>query len=407
MDTDSTSREKGEPAMSLRRRLLVLALPLLLSACAPADTAGRSSPPVTASAAAAKTAASTAAASASIHAADPVRGRAAALRDAMTLAEKVGQLFFARCPGPAAGADAAAAYALGGYILFAGDFQGQTPATMKATLASYQAAAKIPLLFGVDEEGGTVVRISRYAAFRAAPFPSPQALFAAGGLDAVADDAVEKAVLLRSLGIHVNLAPVCDVSVDEGDFIHPRAFGRGARDTAAYVRRVVGTYCAHGLGCTLKHFPGYGPNADTHTTVARDTRPYTVFEQTDLVPFAAGIAAGAPSVLVSHTIVACLDDARPASLSPAVHTLLRETLGFDGVILTDDLAMDGIQRFTDGEEAAVQAVRAGNDLLIATDYAAQIPAVIRAVQAGDLPLATVDAAVTRVLSWKLRLGLLD
>ncbi|MDD3569890.1 MAG: glycoside hydrolase family 3 N-terminal domain-containing protein, partial [Lachnospiraceae bacterium] len=129
----------------------------------------------------------------------------------MTLEEKVGQMFFARCPTQNA-VDDVKNYALGGYILFARDFEGKTPENVKNNIESYQSAATIPMLIGIDEEGGKVVRASKYSAFRATPFSSPQQLYANGGLDAVKADTAEKSDFLKALGINVNLAPVCDVS---------------------------------------------------------------------------------------------------------------------------------------------------------------------------------------------------
>ena len=113
-----------------------------------------------------------------------------------------------------------------------------------------------------------------------------------------------------------------------------------------------------GITCVLKHFPGYGGNADTHTGIAYDSRPLEAFQQSDFLPFQAGIQAGADLVLVSHNIVACMDSQLPASLSPEVHRILREDLGFSGVVITDDLVMDGIRDFAGTEQAAVLAVQA-------------------------------------------------
>lgn len=110
--------------------------------------------------------------------------------------------------------------------------------------------------------------------------------------------------------------------------------------------------------------------------------------------------------MVSHNIVTCMDEDLPASLSPAVHAVLRDRLGFDGVVMTDDLAMDAIRDYTGSEQAAVLALNAGNDLLIATDFDVQIPAVIAAVKNGGIPSARLDEAVMRVLLWKMDLGLI-
>ena len=111
-------------------------------------------------------------------------------------------------------------------------------------------------------------------------------------------------------------------------------------------------------------------------------------------------------VLVSHNIVACMDPSAPASLSPAVHEILREELGFDGVIVTDDLVMDGVRDFAGDEEIAVRAVLAGNDLLCCTDFETQVPAVLSAVEDGTIPEARIDESVLRILELKIELGLL-
>lgn len=336
-----------------------------------------------------------------------------ALLSSMTLEEKVGQLFFVRVPTSEAEADVNA-YHLGGYLLFGRDFQNAagswlTAEQIQENLSSYQAAAKIPLLIGVDEEGGTVVRASANPNLRASKFKSPQKLFASGGIDAIIADAQEKDALLLSLGINVNLAPVCDLSTNSKDFIYDRAFGQGVEETAAYVSAVTQAMSNDGMGSVLKHFPGYGDNADTHTGVAIDNRPIETFENADFLPFQAGISGGGEltAVLVSHNMVQCMDSTLPASLSPAVHQILREDLGFNGVVMTDDLVMDAVKRYAADGSVAVLAIQAGNDLLIATDYRTQIPQVIAAVQDGTLDETLIDAACTRVLAWKQALGLLE
>lgn len=334
----------------------------------------------------------------------------------LSLAQKVGQLFFVRCPADGAAEDVSE-YHLGGYLLFGRDFQDAqggwlTAEQISANLQSYQTAAEgdsgVPLLLGVDEEGGTVVRVSRNPLLRERKFSSPQKLYAAGGLDAIVRDAAEKDALLSSLGINVNLAPVCDVSTDPEDFIYDRAFGQDAAATSAFVSAVVSQARQDGMGSVLKHFPGYGNNVDTHTGIARDSRDYETFENSDLLPFHAGFAAGqgTAAVLVSHNIVECMDPELPASLSPAVHRVLRDDLGFAGVAMTDDLAMDAVQAYAGDGGVAVLALQAGNDLIITTDYQTQIPAVLSAIAEGALSESDIDTACRRVLQWKQSLGLL-
>lgn len=332
---------------------------------------------------------------------DPVRQ----LLNQMTLEERVGQLFFARCQPDTALTDIQT-YHLGGFVLFASDFEGQTPDSFREKVEGYQSAASIPLLLGVDEEGGTVTRISRYSAFRSSPFPSPRTSFAQGGMEQVLAVETEKCQLLRSLGINVNLGPVCDISQDSEAFMYARSLGQDAQTTASFVSQTVDIMYQYQIGSVLKHFPGYGNNADTHTGIAHDMRSYETFEQADFVPFRAGIEAGANVVLVCHNIVECMDASMPASLSPRVHEILRQELGFSGVIVTDDLYMRGIRDFMGPADAAVQAVLAGNDLLCCTEFEVQVPAVVEAVRHGVIDQAQVDASVLRILRLKQALGLL-
>ncbi len=335
----------------------------------------------------------------------PAEEQAASILSGMTTEEKVGQLFFVRCPESGGAADAAS-FHLGGLLLFGRDFKGKTREQVTGDIAGYQAAANIPLFIGVDEEGGTVVRVSSNEALRASKFQSPQTLYAAGGMSAILADCGEKDALLASLGIQVNFAPVADVSTDPNDFMYARAFGQDAQATADYVSAVVARMNSDGMGSVLKHFPGYGNNVDTHTGIATDNRSLESFRSVDFLPFRSGIAAGAPFVLVSHNIMTCVDASLPASLSAPVHDLLRDELGFSGVILTDDLAMDAVKAYAENGSVAVLAVQAGNDMIVTTDYAQQIPLVLAAVQSGAISQSELDAHVTRILLAKIALGLI-
>ncbi len=299
------------------------------------------------------------------------------LLSSLTMEEKVGQLFFVRCPTDAAVEDIGA-YHLGGYILFGRDFADKTADAVIQTHRDYQRAAEadtgIPLLIGVDEEGGTVVRVSSNPHLRSRKYHSPQTLLQTGGTEALAADTAAKDALLSALGINVNLAPVADVTTDPASFIYDRTCGLDAAGTAECVAAMVRQMAADHIGSVLKHFPGYGSNADTHTGIAVDRRPLDTFRTADFLPFSAGIEAGAgrTAVLVSHNIMTAVDDALPASLSPAVHVLLRTELKFDGVVMTDDLAMDAVSAYAGDGAVAVMALQAGNDLIITTDYRTQI-----------------------------------
>ncbi len=324
----------------------------------------------------------------------------------MSTEEKVGQMFFARCRKDTAIADLET-YSFGGYVLFGIDIKEETRDTLKTTIQSYQNASAIKLLIGVDEEGGKIVRISRYPEFRAVPFHSPQSLYAEGGYPLIASDTTEKATLLKTLGINVNLAPVCDISIDPDNYIYDRTFGKGGEETAQYVKTVVETMNSNDIGCVLKHFPGYGDNVDTHKGISIDSRSYDSFLNSDFIPFQAGIEAGAGSVLFSHTIVTCMDADLPASLSPAVHGVLRDKLGFDGVMITDDLAMAAIRRYIGDEASAVMAIKAGNDLILSSDFDIQIPSVLAAVENGTISEERINESVLKILIWKLRLGIIS
>lgn len=332
---------------------------------------------------------------------DPIRD----IMDMMSLEERVGQLILARCEDATALNDIQQ-YHLGGFVLFGKDFRDQTIPSMQDKLAGYQTAAKLPLLIAVDEEGGTVTRVSAYPAFRQQKFSSVRSLYNGGGMEWVLYEENEKCLLLKSLGINVNLGPVCDITTDPGAFMYDRSLGQDAAVTADFVAQTVSLMNSHQIGSALKHFPGYGNNTDTHTGIAVDSRTLEELEGNDLIPFAAGMEAGCGAVMVSHTFIQCLDPEIPASLSPAVHRYLRETMGFEGVIVTDDLVMQAITDLYGAGEAAVMAVLAGNDLLCSSEYAVQYEAVLAAVLDGRIDIDTLNNAVRNVLEWKMELGLI-
>ena len=328
------------------------------------------------------------------------------LLSGLTTEEKVGQLFLARCRKETAAEDIAQ-YHLGGLVLFDRDTEDETPESLRQTLERYQKAATIPLLIAVDEEGGSVVRISDKPAFRDAPFSSPRSLYEGGGMEALRTAEVEKDALLSDLGINVNLAPVCDITTDAAAFLYDRSLGQSPELTCQWVQIAVEEGQTYGIGCVLKHFPGYGNNADTHVGIAIENRSLEELEAQDLLPFAAGMEAGCGAVMVSHIQVTALDAEYPASLSPAVHRYVRETMGYNGVLVTDDLVMDAISVPYGVGEAAVLAVLAGNDLLISSDFPEQYAAVLEAIREGRISEEQLDNAVRRILLWKQSLGLLS
>ena len=332
--------------------------------------------------------------------ADPVRE----ILEAMTLEEKVGQLFLARCRKETA-LDDVRNDQLGGLVLFGRDFDDETLGSMQKRLKAYRAAGNIPLLLAVDEEGGTVVRISSHPVFRGEPFPSPRQAFQSGGLELALSLESEKAYLLHTLGLNVNLAPVCDIAMDPGSFLYSRSLGADPITTGQYVSGTLERMAEYGVGGVMKHFPGYGENGDTHVTGILDSRSLEELEGKDLIPFRAGIQTGLGAIMVSHNRIAALDADTPASLSSAVIGYLRDTMGYDRVVITDDLSMGALEDYTP-EEAAVLAVKAGADLLCSTDFESQLSAVLEAARSGEISQDRVDEAVYRVLSWKAQLGLI-
>ena len=317
----------------------------------------------------------------------------------MSLEEKVGQLFLVRYDNNLA-SSWVKNYNPGGFILFARDFKDHTKESISDEIKSLQDVSKVPLVIGVDEEGGFVTRVSRYKNFRDSAFSSPRSIYEEGGYELLEKEEREKAQLLLSLGINLNLAPVVDVSTDENDFIHNRAFGGNSEETAVFSKNMVSYANSEGISSCLKHFPGYGNNVDTHNGIAIDDRSYDSFVSNDYLPFKSGIEEKVPAVLVSHNIINSMDSSHPASLSEKVISELREKLNFSGIIITDDLSMGAVSEYVSFNTAAVLAFKAGNDMLITSDFKDMYNSVLEAVKNGDISEKRVDNSVRRIIAWK-------
>lgn len=317
----------------------------------------------------------------------------------MPIEEKVGQLFLVRYHNDVN--NEIPKYYPGGYILFARDFQNEDKESIKIKLKNNQSKSKIPLILGVDEEGGIVTRISRFTKFRSEKFKSPQDIYNDGGYDLLKSIEYEKADLLTSLGINLNLAPVADVSIDSNDYMYSRSFGKDAHSTAEYIKNMVNYAKDKGISSSLKHFPGYGNNSDTHEGIAIDNRSLDYLKENDLIPFEEGIKENVPTILVSHNIVNCIDSKYPSSLSKNVHQLLRKNLKFSGIIITDDLDMNAIKSYTDNDEAATLAINAGNDMIITSSFESMYKEVLNNIKKGKINKEKIDLAVKRIISWKL------
>ena len=322
------------------------------------------------------------------------------MMETMSLEEKIGQLFLVRYNKYSAIGEINNYYT-GGYLLFAKDFNNHTKESISNEISNLQNSSKYPLVIAVDEEGGYVTRVSRYSNFRSEKFFAPKYYYELGGYKLLSQIEDEKAKLLLSLGINLNLAPVADISVNPSDFIYSRSFGMDASSTATFISNMVGYANNAGISSSLKHFPGYGNNVDTHTGVAIDNRSYESFINNDFLPFKSGIENKVPTILVSHNIINCIDNSYPASLSEKVISELRNTLDFSGIVMTDDLAMDAVKSYVTDGKAATLAINAGNDLIITSDFVNMYNEVLTAVNNGEISLERINDSVKRILAWKI------
>lgn len=319
----------------------------------------------------------------------------------MSTDEKIGQIFLVRVPEENKISDLEK-YKFGGYLLFERDFKDKTKDEVIKMIDEFQNASKIPLLIATDEEGGKVSRISSNTNLVDTPFKSPSELYKEGGMELIKQDTINKTETLEDLGINVNLAPVVDVATDPDSYMYERTIKEDTEITSEYAKTVIDASKSSKVSYTLKHFPGYGDNADTHEGSSTDNRTYSVLFETDIPPFRAGIKAGAEAVLVSHNTVPALDKDNPASLSVTTHNVLRNDLSFMGIIITDDLEMKAVNE----EGVIVKAIKAGNDLLIVTDYESAISEVKNNLENGNLNETLIDKMAFRVLAWKYYKGLM-
>ncbi|XNL81740.1 glycoside hydrolase family 3 protein [Actinomadura madurae] len=321
----------------------------------------------------------------------------------MSVAEKVGQLFV---PTFSSRADALAKikkYRVGGLIYFPGNFG--TPAKTAAQSNALQKASKIPLLLGVDEEQGIVSRTPFITAF-----PGNMALGATRNpADARAAAQVTGAEL-RAVGINLDYAPDADVNVNpRNPVIGVRSFGADPALASTMVRGAIGGYQAAGVAATAKHFPGHGDTAtDSHTGLPVIGHSPAAWERLDAPPFKAAIEAGVDVIMTAHIVMPKLDrSGDPSTLSKTVLTgLLREKLGYQGVITTDSLEMAGVREKYGDAAVPVRAINAGADqLLMPPDLPRAYKAVVKAVRSGKITRKRLDESVTRILRLKQRRGL--
>ncbi len=317
----------------------------------------------------------------------------------LTIDEKIGQLLLVRYDD---NIDNLKKYQFSGYVFFEKDFKNKTKEQVINMIKKVQDNSKIPLLVAVDEEGGIVNRVSTNTNLRSSPFLSSSELYELGGFNKIKEDTIEKSQLLYSLGINLNLAPVVDIA-NEDAYIYNRTFKKGTDLTTKYATTVIETSKNTKVSYTLKHFPGYGNNLDTHNSKSIDERTLESITNNDLLPFKSGIKAGAEAILISHNTVNAIDEVNPASLSPSIHNMLRNNMEYTGVIMTDDLYMGAVK---DIQEKVKKAILSGNDLLIVTDYESAFNEIKEGLNNKDISESLIDKLAFRILSWKFYKGLL-
>lgn len=366
------------------------------------------------------------------HAASSNDRKLRALISRMTLEEKVGQLFVMRVYGHSAtaptqadidanlkeigvrtAAELIAKYRVGGIIYFAWANNAQNPHQIADLSNGIQQAALgqprgLPLLVATDQEHGIVCRVGKPATL----FPGAMAMGAGGSpADAHTLGRVSGAEL-RALGINQDYSPDADVNVNPANpVIGVRSFGADPDAVAGLVAAEVKGYQSSRVAATAKHFPGHGDTAtDSHYGFPVITHSREQWEKLDAVPFRAAIKAGIDSIMTAHIQFPALDDSGdPATLShPVLTGILRGELGYDGVVVTDSLGMDGVRSKYGDDRVPVLALKAGVDQLLnppSLDVAWN--AVLNAVRAGELTEARLDESILRVLRLKAKLGLLD
>jgi beta-N-acetylhexosaminidase len=334
--------------------------------------------------------------------------QADAIVAAMTTNEKIGQMVMIGIHGTELDEDSKTMlrqFHIGGIVYFDRNIKSQDQLkSLSEQLQAYaqgEAQQKVPLFLAIDEEGGTV---SRGRGVIPAP-PSEANIGASGQPERARASAASTAQALRAAGINLNLAPVADVSSSDA-----RAFSGDAQVAARFTEKAVSGYEQEGMLCALKHFPGIGKGAvDSHQEVSRVDAPRETLEREDLLPFAEIIASQRPEdflILVSHLIYPCYDAAHSASQSRAVMTdLLRGRLGYQGIILTDDLEMGAVANHVPLRQAGANAVVAGADIvLVCHEYPHEEEVYLGikdAVDAGEISEERLDASVRRIVLAKL------
>lgn len=334
------------------------------------------------------------------------------LMNTLTLEEKIGQLFFIASRYDGTGSPQLSMdedlelilkqYKPGGFIFFAENLQSidQTVAFTEGL----QAASKIPMFMGIDEEGGIVTRLNKAPQLHATVMPSPydigkthQPVYAYEVAHAISEE-------IKSLGFNLNFAPVADIfNNPQNKVIGKRAYASEPDLASRMVEQAVKGALDCGIVPVLKHFPGHGNTSqDSHTGAAVVERTLEQLKASEWLPFKAGMDAGAKMVMTAHVLTpGVTDNNLPATLSKPILDYLRKDLGFDGVIITDGLEMNAISAFFPEDEAVVLAIQAGVDmLLLPNDLPRAYTAILNAVHEGRLSEERIDESVKRILMLK-------
>ncbi len=316
----------------------------------------------------------------------------------LTLEEKIAQMFII----PFSSYKESDSYkTVGGFILFSSDLKNLSKDRVIAKISNRQDKAKINYIMTLDEEGGTVTRLSYNPKLINTKILSPRAYYNEGGIDKVLEIEEMKDRLLLDLGFNLNLAPVADISTNPKDFMYDRSIGLNPTETGNYIVKVTNIAQELNFSTCLKHFPGYGPNGDTHRIETIDNRELSYLKENDLIPFQMGIEAGTPFILISHNIIATVDRSYPASLSKSVIDILKNDYNYTGLIVSDDLTMDALDSYNTNNELSTLAINAGNDLLITKQYKDYYDSALKAAQEGRISEKRINESVRKILAWKL------
>ena len=329
----------------------------------------------------------------------------------MTLDEKLGQMFLIETYYKTWTPDIAnmvVGMHAGAMIIYEKNMQD--PTQLHDYIASIQAHASIPLLVTMDEEGGLVDRLGYYHFFP--PLPAAQDLGATGN-PALATQAGDQAAQeMLAMGINTDLAPVVDVRGPNGSVETTRLYSSDPATVIKFAGAYMDALQSHGVIATLKHWPGIGDVIqDPHLTLPSIDAPMSQLEAQHFATFRALLSHNPGMIMVTHVLVNAVDPTMPATLSPKmVDGILRGELGYNGVVMTDSLYMQGIAVRYSLPQAAVLAVIAGDDLLEGaydtSSMAAMIAALKDAINNGSISVARIDQSVQRILALKIRFGLL-